>query len=219
MLLEFIDKPEQLHNLTLEQLTQLAGELREYIIQNVSKTGGHLAPSLGAVELTLALYSTFNLPVDKVIWDVGHQTYAHKILTGRRDAFKGLRQKGGITGFPSRRESPYDAFGVGHASTSISAALGMAAARDVMGRGEHIIAVIGDGAMTGGEAFEALNHAGDLKKNLIVILNDNGMSIDCNVGAMSEYLSKIRVTPQYRQAKEDLKGLLRSIPHIGDTVV
>lgn len=219
MLLEFIDKPEQLHNLTLEQLTQLAGELREYIIQNVSKTGGHLAPSLGAVELTLALYSTFNLPVDKVIWDVGHQTYAHKILTGRRDAFKGLRQKGGITGFPSRKESPYDAFGVGHASTSISAALGMAAARDVMGRGEHIIAVIGDGAMTGGEAFEALNHAGDLKKNLIVILNDNGMSIDCNVGAMSEYLSKIRVTPQYRQAKEDLKGLLRSIPHIGDTVV
>ena len=219
MLLEYIENPEQLHTLTLEQLSQLAKELREYIIQNVSRTGGHLAPSLGAVELTLALYSTFHLPVDKVIWDVGHQAYAHKILTGRREVFKKLRQKDGITGFPCRKESPYDAFGVGHASTSISAALGMAAARDLMGRGEHIIAVIGDGAMTGGEAFEALNHAGDLKKNMIVVLNDNGMSIDCNVGAMSEYLSKIRIAPQYRQAKEDLKGILKSIPHIGDTVI
>ncbi|MDY6295530.1 MAG: 1-deoxy-D-xylulose-5-phosphate synthase [Schwartzia succinivorans] len=219
MLLEYIDKPEQLHTLNIDQLEQLAGELREYIIQTVSQTGGHLAPSLGAVELTLALYSTFHLPVDKVVWDVGHQAYAHKILTGRREQFKKLRQKGGITGFPCRKESAYDAFGVGHASTSISGALGMAAARDILGRGEHIIAVIGDGAMTGGEAFEALNHAGDLKKNLIVVLNDNGMSIDCNVGAMSEYLSKIRVAPQYRQVKEDLKGFLRSIPHIGDTVV
>ena len=219
MLLEYIDKPEQLHTLNIDQLEQLAGELREYIIKTVSQTGGHLAPSLGAVELTLALYSTFHLPVDKVVWDVGHQAYAHKILTGRREQFKKLRQKGGITGFPCRKESAYDAFGVGHASTSISGALGMAAARDILGRGEHIIAVIGDGAMTGGEAFEALNHAGDLKKNLIVVLNDNGMSIDCNVGAMSEYLSKIRVAPQYRQVKEDLKGFLRSIPHIGDTVV
>ena len=219
MLLEYIDKPEQLHTLNIDQLEQLAGELREYIIKTVSQTGGHLAPSLGAIELTLALYSTFHLPVDKVVWDVGHQAYAHKILTGRREQFKKLRQKGGITGFPCRKESAYDAFGVGHASTSISGALGMAAARDILGRGEHIIAVIGDGAMTGGEAFEALNHAGDLKKNLIVVLNDNGMSIDCNVGAMSEYLSKIRVAPQYRQVKEDLKGFLRSIPHIGDTVV
>jgi 1-deoxy-D-xylulose-5-phosphate synthase len=219
MLLEYIDKPEQLHTLNIDQLEQLAGELREYIIKTVSQTGGHLAPSLGAVELTLALYSTFHLPVDKVVWDVGHQAYAHKILTGRREQFKKLRKKGGITGFPCRKESAYDAFGVGHASTSISGALGMAAARDILGRGEHIIAVIGDGAMTGGEAFEALNHAGDLKKNLIVVLNDNGMSIDCNVGAMSEYLSKIRVAPQYRQVKEDLKGFLRSIPHIGDTVV
>jgi len=219
MLLEYIDKPEQLHTLNIDQLEQLAGELREYIIKTVSQTGGHLAPSLGAVELTLALYSTFHLPVDKVVWDVGHQAYAHKILTGRREQFKKLRQKGGITGFPCRKESAYDAFGVGHASTSISGALGMAAARDILGRGEHVIAVIGDGAMTGGEAFEALNHAGDLKKNLIVVLNDNGMSIDCNVGAMSEYLSKIRVAPQYRQVKEDLKGFLRSIPHIGDTVV
>ena len=162
MLLEYIDKPEQLHTLNIDQLEQLAGELREYIIKTVSQTGGHLAPSLGAVELTLALYSTFHLPVDKVVWDVGHQAYAHKILTGRREQFKKLRQKGGITGFPCRKESAYDAFGVGHASTSISGALGMAAARDILGRGEHVITVIGDGAMTGGEAFVALNHAGDL---------------------------------------------------------
>lgn len=218
-LLDRIDSPEQLRTLTVEQLTQLAGELREFIIQTVSKTGGHLAPSLGTIELTLALYSVFNLPVDKVVWDVGHQAYAHKILTGRRDRFATLRQKEGITGFPRRDESPYDAFGVGHASTSISAALGMAIARDLNGRGEHIIAVIGDGALTGGEAFEALNHAGDLGKNLIVVLNDNGMSIDCNVGAMSEYLSRIRVTPQYNRAKKDLEGLLKSIPRIGDTVL
>ena len=218
-LLDRIDSPEQLRTLTVEQLTQLAGELREFIIQTVSKTGGHLAPSLGTIELTLALYSVFNLPVDKVVWDVGHQAYANKILTGRRDRFATLRQKEGITGFPRRDESPYDAFGVGHASTSISAALGMAIARDLNGRGEHIIAVIGDGALTGGEAFEALNHAGDLGKNLIVVLNDNGMSIDCNVGAMSEYLSRIRVTPQYNRAKKDLEGLLKSIPRIGDTVL
>ncbi|MBO5514704.1 MAG: 1-deoxy-D-xylulose-5-phosphate synthase, partial [Schwartzia sp.] len=158
-------------------------------------------------------------PTDKVVWDVGHQAYAHKILTGRRERFPALRQWQGITGFPSRAESEYDAFGVGHASTSISAALGMAIARDLKGRGEHIVAVIGDGAMTGGEAFEALNHAGDIGKNLIVVLNDNGMSIDFNVGAMSEYLSRIRVAPQYNRAKEDIKGFLRSIPHIGDTVV
>ncbi len=217
-LLERIDTPEKLHSLTPEQLDELAVELREIIIRTVAETGGHLAPSLGAVELTLALYSVFRPPTDKIVWDVGHQSYAHKILTGRRDRFSGLRQWQGITGFPSRAESEYDAFGVGHASTSISAALGMALARDLEGRGEHVIAVIGDGAMTGGEAFEALNHAGDLKTNLIVVLNDNGMSIDFNVGAMSEYLSRIRITPQYNRAKEDLKGFLRSIPHIGDTV-
>lgn len=218
-LLERIDEPEKLHSLSTEELEALAGELRELIVRTVSQTGGHLAPSLGAVELTLALYSVLHLPMDKVVWDVGHQAYAHKILTGRRERFSGLRQWQGITGFPSRAESEYDAFGVGHASTSISAALGMAIARDIKGRGEHIVAVIGDGAMTGGEAFEALNHAGDIGKNLIVVLNDNGMSIDFNVGAMSEYLSRIRVTPQYNRAKEDIKGFLRSIPHIGDTMV
>ena len=218
-LLERIDEPEKLHSLSTEELEALAGELRELIVRTVSQTGGHLAPSLGAVELTLALYSVLHLPMDKVVWDVGHQAYAHKILTGRRERFSGLRQWQGITGFPSRAESEYDAFGVGHASTSISAALGMAIARDIKGRGEHIVAVIGDGAMTGGESFEALNHAGDIGTNLIVVLNDNGMSIDFNVGAMSEYLSRIRVTPQYNRAKEDIKGFLRSIPHIGDTVV
>lgn len=214
-----IDEPSQLRGLSVPELEQLAAELRSYIIETVAKTGGHLAPSLGTVELTLALYSVFTLPRDKVIWDVGHQAYAHKILTGRREAFAALRRYGGITGFPCRAESPYDAFGVGHASTSISAALGMAIARDLDDRGDHVIAVIGDGAMTGGEAFEALNHAGQLGKRLIVILNDNGMSIDTNVGAMSEYLSRLRVMPQYNKAKKDIEGLLRSIPHIGDTVL
>ena len=218
-LLETIDEPQRLGELSLPELEQLAAELRAYIIQTVAQTGGHLAPSLGTVELTLALYSVFKLPRDKVIWDVGHQAYAHKILTGRREAFTALRRYGGITGFPCRTESPYDAFGVGHASTSISAALGMAIARDLDDRGEHVIAVIGDGAMTGGEAFEALNHAGQLGKRLIVILNDNGMSIDTNVGAMSEYLSRLRVMPQYNKAKKDLEGFFRSIPHIGDTVL
>ena len=218
-LLETIDEPQRLGELSLPELEQLAAELRTYIIQTVAQTGGHLAPSLGTVELTLALYSVFKLPRDKVIWDVGHQAYAHKILTGRREAFTALRRYGGITGFPCRTESSYDAFGVGHASTSISAALGMAIARDLDDRGEHVIAVIGDGAMTGGEAFEALNHAGQLGKRLIVILNDNGMSIDTNVGAMSEYLSRLRVMPQYNKAKKDLEGFFRSIPHIGDTVL
>ena len=218
-LLETIDEPQRLGELSLPELEQLAAELRTYIIQTVAQTGGHLAPSLGTVELTLALYSVFKLPRDKVIWDVGHQAYTHKILTGRREAFTALRRYGGITGFPCRTESPYDAFGVGHASTSISAALGMAIARDLDDRGEHVIAVIGDGAMTGGEAFEALNHAGQLGKRLIVILNDNGMSIDTNVGAMSEYLSRLRVMPQYNKAKKDLEGFFRSIPHIGDTVL
>lgn len=217
-ILETIDDPKILHTFLVEQLEQLAGELREFIVENVSKTGGHLAPSLGTIELTLALYSVFNFPFDKLVWDVGHQAYAHKILTGRRDRFSTLRQKDGITGFPNMAESAYDAFGVGHASTSVSAALGMAIARDVLGTGEHVIAVIGDGALTGGEAFEALNHAGDLHKDIIVILNDNGMSIDYNVGAISEYLSRIRMTPHYNKAKKDIEGILRSIPHIGDTV-
>lgn len=217
-LLNRIEKPEDVKALTVRELEQLASELRHFIIDTVSQNGGHLAPNLGTVELTLALYSVFSFPRDKLVWDVGHQAYTHKILTGRRDAFKTLRKKGGITGFPNRSESVYDAFGVGHASTSISAALGMALARDAKGEKNQVIAVIGDGALTGGESFEALNNAGDLGTKLIVILNDNEMSIDANVGAMSEYLSRIRIAPQYARAKRDMGSLLMSIPHIGDKV-
>lgn len=217
-LLNRIEKPEDVKALTVRELEQLASELRHFIIDTVSQNGGHLAPNLGTVELTLALYNVFSFPGDKLVWDVGHQAYTHKILTGRRDAFKTLRKKGGITGFPNRSESVYDAFGVGHASTSISAALGMALARDAKGEKNQVIAVIGDGALTGGESFEALNNAGDLGTKLIVILNDNEMSIDANVGAMSEYLSRIRIAPQYARAKRDMGSLLMSIPHIGDKV-
>ena len=217
-LLNRIENPEDVKKLTVRELEQLASELRHFIIDTVSQNGGHLAPNLGTVELTLALYSVFSFPTDKLVWDVGHQAYSHKILTGRRDAFSTLRKKGGITGFPNRFESVYDAFGVGHASTSISAALGMALARDAKGEKNQVIAVIGDGALTGGESFEALNNAGDLGTKLIVILNDNEMSIGANVGAMSEYLSRIRIAPQYARAKRDMGSLLMSIPHIGDKV-
>ena len=218
-LLEKIKKPSDLKRLNLLDLEKLAQEIREFLIEVVSENGGHLAPSLGTVELTLALHSVFSLPQDKLIWDVGHQAYTHKLLTGRCNRFHTLRQKGGITGFPNRFESEYDAFGVGHASTSISAALGMAISRDLAGRKNKVIAVLGDGALTGGEAFEALNHAGDLGKDLIVILNDNEMSIDRNVGAMNEYLSRIRVAPQYNQAKRDMENFLGSIPHFGSKVL
>lgn len=215
-LLAKINEPDDIKKFTLTELEQLAVELRKFIVATVAKNGGHLAPSLGTVELTLALYSVFNFPTDKLVWDVGHQAYVHKILTGRRDRFQTLRQKGGITGFPNRFESDYDAFGVGHASTSISAALGMAISRDISGRTNEVIAVIGDGALTGGESFEALNQAGDLGKKILVILNDNERSIDKNVGGMSEYLSRIRILPQYNRAKKDVGELLLSIPHIGN---
>lgn len=218
-LLDKLSQPEDIRKYSLFELESLAKEIRQLIIETVAQNGGHLAPSLGTVELTLALYSVFRFPQDKLIWDVGHQAYTHKILTGRKDKFSTLRKKGGITGFPNRFESPYDAFGVGHASTSISAALGMAVSRDLSGRSNKVIAVIGDGALTGGEAFEALNHAGELGKDLIVILNDNEMSIDKNVGAMSEYLSRIRLAPQYKQAKHDVEEILSSIPRIGSRVL
>lgn len=217
-LLKQIDNPRALQRLSIERLEGVARDLRRLIIDTVSRNGGHLAPSLGTVELTLALYSVFDPAYDKIVWDVGHQAYSHKILTGRRDNFHTLRTKGGITGFPNRSESPCDAFGVGHASTSISAALGMAAIRDIKHESYSVVAIIGDGALTGGEAFEGLNNAGDMKKNIIVILNDNEMSIDKNVGALSEYLSKIKVTPQFARAKKDMEELIKSIPHIGDQV-
>ena len=217
--MDLIDGPQKLKFLSLAQLERLAAEIRQFIIETVSQTGGHLAPSLGTVDLTVALHRVFDCPKDKIIWDVGHQAYAHKILTGRREAFATLRQFGGITGFPKRAESPCDAFGAGHSSTSISAALGMAMARDLDRQAHQIVAVIGDGSMTGGEAFEALNNAGDLGKKLTVILNDNEMSISKNVGALAEYLTKMRTAPTYNKAKRDVHELLRRIPNIGESVV
>lgn len=217
-LINGIDNPQDIKKFTVAQLEKLAGEIRELLISTVSQTGGHLASSLGVVELTLAIHRVFDSPRDKFVWDVGHQAYVHKILTGRRDQFGTLRTFGGISGFPRRNESEHDAFGTGHSSTSISAALGMACARDIKGEKHEVIAIIGDGSLTGGQAYEALNHAGDLRKNLIVILNDNEMSIAKNVGAMSDYLSKMRTAPTYARVKHDIEFLLRRIPAIGDSV-
>lgn len=216
--LENISGPEVLHNCSIKDLEHLACQLRTKIINTVSETGGHLAPSLGVVELTLALHSTFHSPRDKIIWDVGHQSYAHKLITGRRENFQYLRQYGGLSGFPKRQESPHDVFDTGHSSTSISAALGMALARDLSKEQYEVIAVIGDGALTGGMAFEALNHAGHLGTHLLVILNDNEMSIASNVGALSAYLSRIRTEPVYSKGKEELESILRKLPSIGDKV-
>ena len=218
-ILERIVTPADLKKLKPGEIYELARELREYIITVSSQNGGHLAPSLGVVELTLALHLVFAAPRDKIIWDVGHQAYAHKILTGRKEEFKTIRTYGGISGFPKREESPYDAFGVGHSSTSISAALGMALARDLKGENYEVVAVIGDGALTGGMAFEALNHAGHLKTKLIVVVNDNEMSIAKNVGALSSYLSRIRTDPKYSKGKDELEALIKKIPHIGPTMV
>lgn len=218
-ILDSIKHPADVQKLPLPRLHALAAELRRMIIDTCASNGGHLAPSLGTVDLTLALYSVFNPERDKFVWDVGHQAYAHKILTGRRANFATLRTLNGITGFPKRSESKFDAFGTGHASTSISAALGMSIVRDLEGKDYNVVAIIGDGALTGGEAYEGLNYAGDLGKRLIVILNDNEMSIDRNVGAMSEYLSRIKLAPQYARAKKDIEGFIRNIPHIGDTVL
>jgi len=217
-ILETINKPQELKKLSFDELKLLAAEIRQFLICSVSKTGGHLAPSLGVVELTIAIHKIFNSPVDKIVWDVGHQAYVHKILTGRRKSFGTLRQFGGISGFPKRSESEYDSFGTGHSSTSISAALGMALARDLLGEKNNIIAVIGDGSLTGGQAYEALNHAGNAGTNMIVILNDNEMSISKNVGAMSEYLSKMRTEPKYTKVKQDIEFILRRIPAIGDRI-
>lgn len=217
-LLNSINGPQDLKNLSVPQLEKLAGEIRELLIHTVSANGGHLAPNLGVVELTLALHKMFDSPRDKFIWDVGHQAYVHKILTGRRERFSTLRTSGGISGFPKRCESQHDAFGSGHSSTSISAALGIALARDMSGAKGNVIAIIGDGSLTGGQAYEALNHAGHLGINLTVILNDNEMSIAKNVGAMSEYLAKMRTAPTYSKVKHDIEYLLRRIPAIGDSV-
>jgi 1-deoxy-D-xylulose-5-phosphate synthase len=218
-ILDRIDSPADLKRLDLGELPKLAEEVRGHIIETVSEVGGHLASSLGAVELTIALHYVFNTPEDRITWDVGHQAYAHKILTGRRDRFPTLRQLGGLSGFPKISESGFDTFGAGHSSTSISAALGMAAARDLEGKKNKVIAVIGDGSLTAGLAFEGLNQAGHLKKDLVVILNDNEMSISKNVGALSSFLSR-KITGRFAtKLKGEIESFMKSIPMIGDRLV
>lgn len=218
-ILETIDGPEVLKGLSLKQLRQLAAEIREELVETVSQTGGHLGPNLGVVELTLALHSVLESPRDRIVWDVGHQAYVHKLLTGRRDRFRTLRQEGGLSGFTRRSESPHDAFGAGHASTAVSAALGMALARDARGETYSVVAVVGDGALTGGMAYEALNNAGTLGTDLVVILNDNEMSIAPNVGAIARYLTRLRLAPGARRAKEDVERLLAQIPGLGEPML
>ncbi|MDD2321429.1 MAG: 1-deoxy-D-xylulose-5-phosphate synthase [Geobacteraceae bacterium] len=218
-ILSSINSPDDLKGLGLEQLETLAADLRETIISVCAANGGHLAPSLGVVELTLALHKVFATPRDKIVWDVGHQAYAHKLLTGRRDSFATLRKLGGVSGFPKRAESPHDAFDVGHSSTSISAALGLAAARDLKHDNSKVVAVIGDGSMTGGLAYEGLNHAGHLNKDLIVILNDNEMSIAENVGALSNFLSRTMTNDFVHRIKKDVQGFLEGLDSVGKSVL
>ncbi len=212
-LLEGIQGPDDLKNLTSEQLEQVCAELREMIISTVSHTGGHLGASLGVVELTVALHRVFDSPRDKIVWDVGHQAYGHKLLTGRQNIFHTLRTQDGVSGFPKQSESPHDNFGVGHASTSISAAVGFAAGRDARQEDHSVIAVIGDGALTGGLAFEGMNNAGQLNTDMIVVLNDNKMSISPNVGAISKYLTRITAGKHYNRLEADIWDLLGKVPH------
>ena len=219
MILERINEPQDIKNLTYDEMQILAGEIREFLISTISQTGGHLASNLGVVELTIALYRVFDLPRDKVIWDVGHQAYTHKILSGRKEGFGELRQYGGMSGFPKRKESPFDVFDTGHSSTSISAGLGMVQARDILGEAYRVISVIGDGALTGGMAYEALNNAGERKTNFIIILNDNNMSIAPNVGGMSTYLSELRAGEGYNQLKQNVSDSLKRVPYVGEPVV
>ena len=217
-MLEKINGPKDIKALSWEELDVLGQEIRQFLIEKISATGGHLASNLGVVELTMAIYRTFDLPEDKVIWDVGHQAYTHKILSGRKD-FDDLRQFGGISGFPKRAESPCDSFNTGHSSTSISAGLGMALGRDLRGEDYHVISIIGDGALTGGMAYEALNNAARINKNFIIILNDNNMSISENVGGMSKYLSGIRTGAGYNDLKRQITDLLEKIPVAGPRMI
>lgn len=218
-ILDTIDGPAQLRSLTHAQMSQLAEEIRHEIIEKVAAHGGHLAPNLGVVELTMALHHAFDTPRDLLVWDIGHQAYVHKLLTGRREQFHTIRQFGGLSGYLRRDESPYDTFGASHASTSISAALGMAVARDLHGENFKVVAIIGDGALTGGMALEAINNAGSLRKNLIIVLNDNNKSISDNVGALHHYLGKVRhleTSRSYRQLREVAKGSIERLPVVGD---
>ncbi len=214
-LLDKVNEPYDIKSFSNDELVQLSGEIREYLIDVVSETGGHLSSNLGVVELTVALHFVFNSPYDQLVWDVGHQSYVHKILTGRKEALKTIRQYGGLSGFTKRHESEHDTFGVGHSSTSISAALGFAAARDLKKEGNAVVAIIGDGAMTAGMAYEALNNGAGLKSNFIVILNDNQMSIAPNVGGMAQYLDKIRTGNTYNGLKSDVHKVLDKVPLVG----
>lgn len=217
-LLDKIKSPRDLKKLDMRQLDLLAKEIREFLIKSVSKTGGHLASNLGTIELTLALHRVFDTENDRIVWDVGHQSYTHKIITGRKEKFDTLRSLGGISGFPRVEESIHDAFNTGHSSTSISAALGLAKARDLRGEKYSVIAVIGDGALTGGLAYEGMNNAGRMKTNFIVVLNDNEMSISKNVGAVSKYLNKLRSDPYYFKAKKEIEFFLNRIPKFGGAI-
>ena len=218
-LLQKINNPGDLKKLSIDQLEKLGSEIRNMIIETVSRTGGHLAPSLGVVELTIALHYVFNTPEDKIIWDVGHQSYTHKILTERKDRFSTIRTFGGLSGFPKRAESPYDAFDTGHSSTSISAGLGISTAKALKGEKSKVLAVIGDGSMTGGMAYEGLNQAGDTEKDLIVILNDNEMSIAPNVGAISSFLSRKITGRRFVSLKRDLENFIKSVPGFGENIL
>lgn len=218
MFLEKINSPEDLKKLNTVELARLAEEIRPYIIKVVSRTGGHLSSNLGVVELTIALHYVFDAPNDKIIWDVGHQCYTHKMLTERKGKFDTLRQDEGLSGFPSRKESVYDVFDTGHASNSISIAVGLAEAQKKADKKQKIVAVIGDGSLTGGMSFEALNHAGHLKSNIIVVLNDNEMSISKNIGALSSYLNKIMTGEFVSNVREEIKNILKNIPAVGDKV-
>ena len=219
MILEQLQNPDDIKKLSGDELKELAQEIREFLIEKISVTGGHLASNLGVVELTIALFLSFQLPEDKIIWDVGHQAYTHKILSGRREMFDDLRQYGGISGFPKRKESPYDAFDTGHSSTSISAGLGMAQGRDILGQNHYVVSVIGDGALTGGMAYEALNNAARMNRNFIIVLNDNNMSISENVGGMSRYLNGIRTGEGYNGLKRIVNSSLEKLPVVGKPLI
>lgn len=218
-MLEKINKPNDIHKIALADFPLLAEEIRQFLIESVSRTGGHLASNLGAVELTLALHNVLDLPQDRIIWDVGHQAYTHKILTGRKDGFAKLRKEGGMSGFPKRKESDCDAFDAGHSSNSISAGLGYVRARDLLGQNYRVVSVIGDGALTGGMAYEAMNNAAGLKTNFIIVLNDNNMSISKNVGGMSSYLSALRTAESYTGMKINVTKTLKKVPKIGPAIV
>ena len=219
MVLDSINKANDIKNVPVEELPLLASEIREFLIEHISHTGGHLASNLGTVELTMAMHLSFDLPEDKLVWDVGHQAYTHKLLTGRKEGFDSLRQYGGMSGFPKRRESECDSFDTGHSSTSISAGLGYVKARDLSGGHNYVVSIIGDGALTGGLALEALNNAAENQSNFIIVLNDNNMSISPNVGAISSLLTGIRGDNAYRDINDNVKSSLKKIPVYGDKIV